>query len=242
MYCHQTCDDSYTIDGLKYLNLTCIDCDNIPQMSDISVMWQVGPLLSVCLILETASRLPSSQSLPLQQAFQFSLVGASEILAAITSLEFFYSQAPISMRSVSQSLNLFTNALGSFLVIPVLLLVNSDSSKTSLLVAGVVVTILTLPYYSLTRTGNEWVPTNLDEGHLDYYFFLLAGLMGLTLVRCFPLLLSSAPAANMLCHFCFAADGVLLRGEGLRVQDAGGAVRVRRGRAAGPAQRGGRRR
>jgi hypothetical protein len=42
MYCHQTCDDSYTIDGLKYLNLTCIDCDNIPQMSDISVMWQVG--------------------------------------------------------------------------------------------------------------------------------------------------------------------------------------------------------
>jgi hypothetical protein len=95
----------------------------------------------------------------------------------------------------SQSLNLFTNALGSFLVIPVLLLVNSDSSKTSLLVAGVVVTILTLPYYSLTRTGNEWVPTNLDEGHLDYYFFLLAGLMGLTLVCSLPLLLRSAPAA-----------------------------------------------
>jgi dipeptide/tripeptide permease len=72
--------------------------------------------------------------LPRTQAFQFSLVGASEILAAITSLEFFYSQAPISMRSVSQSLNLFTNALGSFLVIPVLLLVNSDSSKPILCV------------------------------------------------------------------------------------------------------------
>jgi hypothetical protein len=39
------------------------------------------------------------------------------------------------------------------------------------------------------------VPTNLDEGHLDYYFFLLAGLMGLTLVRSLPLLLRSAPAA-----------------------------------------------
>jgi peptide/histidine transporter 3/4 len=123
-------------------------------------------------------------------------VGASEILAAITSLEFFYSQAPISMRSVSQSLNLFTNALGSFLVIPVLLLVNSDSSKTSLLVAGVVVTAryLTLRFAN-SRTGNEWVPTNLDEGHLDYYFFLLAGLMGLTLVCSLPLLLRSAPAA-----------------------------------------------
>ena len=102
MYCSQTCDDHYTFQGQQYLNLTCIDCDNIPQMSSISVMWQ---------------------------AFQFSLVGASEILAAITSLEFFYSQAPISMRSVSQSLNLFTNALGSFLVIPVLLMVNSDPSK-----------------------------------------------------------------------------------------------------------------
>lgn len=31
--------------------------------------------------------------------------------------------------------------------------------------------------------ANEWVPTNLDDGHLDYYFFLLAGLMGVTLVR-----------------------------------------------------------
>jgi hypothetical protein len=62
------------------------------------------------------------------QAFQFSLVGASEILAAITSLEFFYSQAPLSMRSVAQSLNLFTNALGSFLVIPLLLMVNADPS------------------------------------------------------------------------------------------------------------------
>ena len=29
------------------------------------------------------------------QAFQFSLVGASEILAAITSLEFFYSQVQL---------------------------------------------------------------------------------------------------------------------------------------------------
>mmetsp|Transcript_53490 Transcript_53490/g.93341 ORF Transcript_53490/g.93341 Transcript_53490/m.93341 type:complete len:657 (-) Transcript_53490:348-2318(-) len=130
MYCHQTCDTTVPdANGVPTLILACITCDDIPQMSNISVMWQ---------------------------AFQFSLVGASEILAAITSLEFFYSQAPTSMRSVTQSLNLFTNALGSFSVIPLLLIVNSDSS-------------------------NEWVPTNLDDGHLDYYFFLLAGLMGLTI-------------------------------------------------------------
>ena len=28
---------------------------------------------------------------------------------------------------------------------------------------------------------DEWVPTNLDDGHLDYYFIVLAGFMGLTI-------------------------------------------------------------
>lgn len=38
-------------------------------------------------------------------------------------------QAPSSMRSVTQSLNLFTNALGSFLVIPLLMIVNSNPGE-----------------------------------------------------------------------------------------------------------------
>lgn len=48
LYCSQVagCNDHYSINGLSYLNLTCIDCDNIPQMSNISVMWQV--LQTVC--------------------------------------------------------------------------------------------------------------------------------------------------------------------------------------------------
>lgn len=29
---------------------------------------------------------------------------------------------------------------------------------------------------------DEWVPTNLDDGHLDWYFFLLAGFMALTMI------------------------------------------------------------
>jgi hypothetical protein len=47
---------------------------------------------------------------------------------------------------------LATTALGSFIVIPLLYLVNANPN-------------------------DKWVPTNLDDGHLDYYFFLLAGLM-----------------------------------------------------------------
>ena len=84
------------------LPMDCIECDYIPQMSNISIFWQIP---------------------------QFVLIGISEIFASITSLEFFYSQAPHSMRSVSQALNLFTNALGSWLTIPLTLLVNTDSNN-----------------------------------------------------------------------------------------------------------------
>jgi len=46
------------------------------------------------------------------------------------------------------------NALGSWMTIPLLILVNIDSNY-------------------------EWVPTDINEGHLDWYFFFLAGLMAL---------------------------------------------------------------
>lgn len=85
------------------------------------------------------------------------LIGVSEIFASITSLEFFYSQAPSTMRSVSQACNLFTNALGSWLTIPLTMLVNINQS-------------------------DMWVTSNVDNGHLDYYFFLLAALMFLALI------------------------------------------------------------
>lgn len=61
------------------------------------------------------------------------------------------------MRSVSQAMNLFTNALGSWLTIPLTLLVN-------------------------VNPNNEWIASNVDDGHLEYYFFLLAGLMAIAQV------------------------------------------------------------
>jgi hypothetical protein len=42
LHCSQSCDDTYYIGKTQYLNSSCIDCDDIPQMSNISVMWQVS--------------------------------------------------------------------------------------------------------------------------------------------------------------------------------------------------------
>ncbi len=124
--CHKTCDT--IVDGL--LSLDCISCDNIPQMSKISILTQI-PL--------------------------FAIMGVAEIFSSVTSLEFFYSQAPNTVRSVSQAGNLFTSALGSWVTIPITLLVNANPN-------------------------DMWISEDINEGHLDYYFFLLASLMFVTYI------------------------------------------------------------
>ena len=85
------------------------------------------------------------------------LIGTSEVLSSIASLEFFYSQAAASSRGWVQSLNLLTTALGAFLMIPLVMAINSDQ-------------------------GTQWLPQNLDTGHLDWYFMVLAAFMAISLV------------------------------------------------------------
>lgn len=42
--CHQSCGDTYSVGPVTYLNMTCISCDHIPQISTgVSVFWQVVP-------------------------------------------------------------------------------------------------------------------------------------------------------------------------------------------------------
>ena len=112
------------IAGCTDNDISCISCDEIPQMSKLSIFAQIP---------------------------QFILIGIAEVFASIASLEFFYSQAPSSMRSVTQACNLFTTALGAWIGVPILYICNSWSPA--------------------------WVPEDLDEGFLDYYFYLLAIMM-----------------------------------------------------------------
>lgn len=95
----------------------------------------------------------------LWQVPQYLLVGASVVFACVGQSEFFYNEAPESMRSLCAALGLLTVSLGSYL--------------SSLLVT--VVSAVT------TKGGREpgWIPDDLDEGHLDRFFWLVAALSGL---------------------------------------------------------------
>lgn len=128
LHCTQTCDVTYysPLYSMPLLNLTCISCEDIPQTSSLSVLWQIP---------------------------QYSLVGISEILASVTAIELFYSQAPPSLRSLCQALNTGSQALGAIALVPLIYAVNSGGPDSA------------------------WLPADLDEGHLDYYFFLLALIM-----------------------------------------------------------------
>ncbi|KAM3229900.1 hypothetical protein ACQJBY_060610 [Aegilops geniculata] len=102
-------------------------------------------------------KVPVSMSI-LWQAPQYLLIGVGEVFTSIGQAEFFYNQSPDSMRSLCSAFALVTVSLGSYL-----------SSF-----------ILTLVSYLTTR-GEQmgWIPDNLNEGHLDRFFWLIAGLSSL---------------------------------------------------------------
>ncbi|KAK3409854.1 hypothetical protein EUGRSUZ_J01932 [Eucalyptus grandis] len=87
------------------------------------------------------------------QVPQYFLMGCAEVFTFIGQLEFFYEQAPDAMRSMCSALSLATIALRNYL-------------------SSLLVTIVTR---ISTRHGKlGWIPDNLNYGHLDYFFWLLA--------------------------------------------------------------------
>ncbi|XP_017251598.1 protein NRT1/ PTR FAMILY 8.2-like isoform X1 [Daucus carota subsp. sativus] len=84
---------------------------------------------------------------------QYFIMGCAEVFTQIGQMEFFYDQAPDSMRSFGAALSLSTTALGCYM-------------------SSFLVTVVTK--YS-TRNGNVgWITDNLNYGHLHYFFGLLA--------------------------------------------------------------------
>jgi len=107
----------------------CVD-DNPPPAANLTIFWQIP---------------------------QFMLIGASEVLASITALEFFNKEAPNTMKSLCAALNLVTTALGQWVAAALIPIVNSDSS-------------------------NQWITGDVNQGHLDWLYWLLSALMGADLL------------------------------------------------------------
>ncbi|XP_046386168.1 solute carrier family 15 member 4-like [Ischnura elegans] len=91
----------------------------------------------------------------LWQVPQYCLVGTAEVFAGVAGLEFSYSAAPRSLQGVVMGLFSAMEGVGSFL-------------GTAL----------------VSALAPVWIhdDTTHFTGHLDYYFFLLAGLQGFTLI------------------------------------------------------------
>lgn len=80
--------------------------------------------------------------------------GASDVFATIGKQEFFYNQSPRAMRSLCTAFGLLGIAAGHYV--------------SSLLLAII---------------PSGWIPDNLDDGHLDYFFWMMAALLLLNLAQ-----------------------------------------------------------
>ncbi|XBH64030.1 hypothetical protein VPH35_117885 [Triticum aestivum] len=97
---------------------------------------------------------PSSLSV-LWQVPQYALIGASEVFMYVGQLEFFNGQAPDGVKSFGSSLCMASISLGNYVSIMLVSVVTSLTAGDK-------------------RPG--WIPGNLNSGHLDRFYFLLAAL------------------------------------------------------------------
>ncbi|XP_046366557.1 solute carrier family 15 member 4-like isoform X2 [Haliotis rufescens] len=84
---------------------------------------------------------------------EYAFVGASEVFASITGLEFAFTQAPPSMQGLLTGLFLMTSGIGSFVSSAILKIVEAAT------------------------TADPWFPDDINNGKAEYLFFLLGGLM-----------------------------------------------------------------
>lgn len=85
---------------------------------------------------------------------QFMLMGTADAFIEVAKIEFFYDQAPESMKSLGTSYSMTSLGIGNFLSS---FLLSTVSNITK-------------------RNGNGWVLNNLNASHLDYYYALIAAL------------------------------------------------------------------
>lgn len=97
----------------------------------------------------------------LWQIPQYLLVGASEVFMYVGQLEFFNGQSPDGLKNLGSSLCMASMALGNY-------------------VSSMMVNIV----MAITARGNSqgWIPEDLNKGHMDRFYFLIAVLAAIDFV------------------------------------------------------------
>ncbi|KAG9155659.1 hypothetical protein Leryth_003937 [Lithospermum erythrorhizon] len=132
----------------------------------IAVVAMVSAGIVECYRLKYASKdcshCEGSSSLSiLWQIPQYALIGASEVFMYVGQLEFFNAQAPDGLKSFGSALCMTSISLGNYV---------------SSLLVSVVMKISEQDHMP------GWIPRNLNKGHLDRFYFLLACLTTIDLV------------------------------------------------------------
>ncbi|KAL6911776.1 hypothetical protein ACP4OV_000581 [Aristida adscensionis] len=92
---------------------------------------------------------------------QYFVLGGAEVFCYIPQLEFFFDEAPDTMKSTCTSLALLTIALGSYM-----------SSLIYTVVAA---------FTATASSPAGWISDDLNQGHLDYFFWMMAVMCTLNL-------------------------------------------------------------
>ncbi|KAL3716957.1 hypothetical protein ACJRO7_008522 [Eucalyptus globulus] len=92
---------------------------------------------------------------------QFTLAGLAQAFAQISLLEFYYKQFPMNMRSIADSLYYCGMAGSSYMSSLIITIVHKNTKGAE---------------------GGNWLPEDLNEGRLDYFYYLIAALEFLNLV------------------------------------------------------------
>ncbi|KAM7519252.1 hypothetical protein LguiB_018214 [Lonicera macranthoides] len=92
---------------------------------------------------------------------QYVLFGVSDVFTMVGLQEFFYDQVPIELKSLGLALYLSIFGVGSFLSSFLISIIDNTTGASG---------------------QDGWFSDNLNKGHLDYFYWLLAGISAVALV------------------------------------------------------------